>query len=165
MAKNSYIRGRPEKVARLSRLFAKAIDLFIALLLSIFFYPLGIILAVVYLSLSDGLQQGESVGKKLLGFKVISIVDGSTCTFKQSAIRNLPLALPLFLSIIPLWGWILTILIGLPAVGLELYLMMRLESSHRLGDVMADTTIVNIKEEPDFVGATDSWFSKNQKMS
>ena len=159
MAKSSYIKGRPEKVARLSRLFAKAIDLFLALLLSIFFYPVGIILAVVYLSVADGLQQGESVGKKLLGFRVISIEDGSVCTFKQSAIRNLPLALPLFLSIIPLWGWILTILIGLPAVGLELYLMMRLESSHRLGDVMADTTIVNIKEKPEFIGATESWFS------
>ena len=38
-----------------------------------------------------------------------------------------------------------------------------IESSHRLGDVTADTTIVNIKEEPDFVGSTDSWFSKTKK--
>ena len=163
MAQNSYIEVDPRRLQGYLG-FAKAIDLFIALLLSIFLSP-GNNSGVVYLSLSDGLQQGESVGKNFLGFKVISIVDGSTCTFKQSAIRNLPLALPLFLSIIPLCGWILTILIGLPAVGLELYLMMRLESSHRLGDVDADTTIVNIKEEPDFVGATGSWFSKNQKMS
>ena len=44
------------KVARVSRLMAKAIDLFIVLILSIFVYPLGIILSVAYIAISDSLQ-------------------------------------------------------------------------------------------------------------
>ena len=77
-----------------------------------------------------------------MGFSVISLEDGSPCSIKQSFIRNLPLLVPLILAIIPFWGWILSLLVGLPLVVLEVYLMYKLDSAHRLGDVMADTTVI-----------------------
>lgn len=130
------------KVARFSRLIAKAIDLFIVLVLSIFFYPIGIILSIVYMAVADSLQGGQSVGKKFVGFSVISLEDGSPCSVKQSFIRNLPIIIPLFFAIIPFWGWLISVIIAVCFLGLEVYLLYKLDSGHRLGDVMADTTVM-----------------------
>jgi uncharacterized RDD family membrane protein YckC len=130
------------RVAKLARFIAKAIDLFLAMLLSFFFYPLGIILACIYISISDSIQNGQSVGKKLIGFKVISLIDGTPCTLRQSLVRNLPFLIPLFVAIIPLWGWVISILLGLPLIGFEIYLLVKLDSGHRMGDVMADTSVM-----------------------
>ncbi|PIP94359.1 MAG: hypothetical protein COW00_07520 [Bdellovibrio sp. CG12_big_fil_rev_8_21_14_0_65_39_13] len=130
------------KVARLTRMFAKAIDLFLVLILSIFFYPVGLILALIYAGVADSLQNGQSVGKRLMGFQVISLEDGKPCTLKQSIIRNLPIIAPLALAIIPFWGWLLGVLLGAILLGLEIYLIYKLDSGHRLGDVMADTSVM-----------------------
>ncbi len=148
------------RVANLSRLIAKGIDLFILLILSIFFYPLGIILSFVYMSIADSLQNGQSVGKKFMGFAVISLEDGKPCTVRQSFVRNLPILIPLIFSIFPLWGWVISLLIGVPLILLEVYLLFKLDSGHRLGDVMADTSVlpndgmqVPVKERK------DTWFT------
>ena len=132
----------PIRIARLSRLIAKGIDLFIVLILAIFVYPVGLILSLIYVAISDSLQSGQSVGKKFMGFSVISLEDGKPCSVKQSVIRNLPFLIPLFFAIIPIWGWIFAILVGIPLVVLELYLLFKLDSGHRLGDVMADTSVM-----------------------
>ena len=137
-----YILGSGLRVARFSRLIAKLIDLFIVLMLSVLLYPLGIILSIIYISIADSLMHGQSVGKKLIGFSVLSLIDGTPCSIKQSIIRNLPIAVPLFFAIIPLWGWIFSFLIAIPLISLELYLLFKLDSGHRLGDVMADTTVI-----------------------
>ena len=130
------------KVARFSRLLAKAIDMFIVLVLSIFFYPGGIILALGYMTFADAIQNGQSVGKKFIGFRVISLEDGTPCSVKQSFIRNLPIIIPLFLAIIPFWGWVLAFFLGVPMLALEVYLLYKLDSGHRFGDVMADTSVM-----------------------
>lgn len=130
------------KVARFSRILAKAIDLFIVLVLSLFLYPIGILFSIVYLIFADSIQNGQSVGKKFIGFRVISLIDGTPCSLKQSFIRNLPFIIPLAFAIIPVAGWFMAIIIGLPFVGVELYLLYKLDSGHRLGDVMADTTVM-----------------------
>ena len=158
-----YLLKSSEKAARSARLFAKAVDLFLCLLLSFFFYPVGILLAVFYLSMSDALQNGQSVGKKLMGFNVISIEDGEYCNIKQSVIRNLPITIPLLFAVIPIWGWIIWILAGSFFIVLETYLMVKLDSGNRLGDVMADTT-VNAISGPDGEKATAAnWFPKQER--
>lgn len=147
------------RVAKLTRLIAKAIDLFIVLCFSIWFYPLGLILSIIYLGLSDGLNNGQSAGKKFMGFAVKSLEDGSPCSYKQSVIRNLPFVLPLILLIVPFWGWILGGILAIALVGLELYLLYNLDSGHRLGDVMADTSVM--ANDDNFVGVKNrkaSWF-------
>ncbi len=128
--------------ARISRLIAKAIDLFIVLVLSVFFYPLGLILSAIYVGISDSLQNGQSVGKKFMGFQVISLEDGRPCTVKQSVIRNIPLLVPLGLAIFPLIGPILAIVAGIFLLVLEVFFLFKLDSGHRLGDVMADTSVM-----------------------
>lgn len=142
MLKRRYLKKTSESKARFSRLIAKLIDLFICFLLSFFFYPVGIILACVYISISDYLQKGQSVGKRLIGFSVISLEDMKPCTLKQSIIRNLPLSVPMIFSIFPVWGWIISLLLGGVLCSFEFYLLFKINSGKRLGDVMADTSVV-----------------------
>jgi uncharacterized RDD family membrane protein YckC len=155
-----YLLEKAIRVAKLTRLIAKAIDIFIVLCFSILFYPLGLILGIVYIALSDGMNNGQSAGKRFMGFAVKSLEDGSPCSYKQSAIRNLPFILPLVLAIVPFWGWILGGILGIALVGLELYLLYNLDSGHRLGDVMADTSVM--ANDDNFVGVKNrksSWFA------
>lgn len=157
-----YILKRPLKVARLTRILAKSIDLFIVLLLSFFFYPLGILLSVTYIGVADSLQNGQSVGKKFMGFAVISLEDGKPCTMKQSFVRNLPIIIPLVLAIIPFWGWIFSLVLGLPLILMEIYLLYKLDSGHRLGDVMADTSVMaNDGTAEAIKRRKTSWFSES----
>ena len=164
--KRKYLLKSGLNTARITRLIAKGIDLFIVVILSVIFYPLGLILAIGYLALSDSLQDGQSVGKKLMGFAVISLEDGKPCTVKQSVIRNLPFLIPMCFAVIPLWGWIFCSILAVPLTLLEIYLLFRLESAHRLGDVMADTTVVS--NDPDRVVLKrkgGSWFDTEKNMS
>lgn len=154
-----YILKSPLKTALLTRILAKLIDMFIVLLLSLFFYPLGVIPALGYLAICDSLQEGQSLGKKLMGFSVLSLEDGTPCSMKQSAVRNLPFMVPVFFLIIPVWGWIFCAVLALPLAFLELYLLFKLDSGKRLGDVMADTTVIgNDQERADARKAQKGWF-------
>ena len=44
---------------------------------------------VLYTLLADGLEGGQSIGKRMLGLRVISMATGAPCTFGQSFLRNL----------------------------------------------------------------------------
>ena len=157
-----YLLGSPMRVARLSRLLAKLIDLFLVAVLSFFFYSVGVILAVIYMSICDALLDGQSLGKKMIGFAVISLEDGKPCTVKQSAIRNLPITIPLLALVVPIWGWILGVLLGIPFIAFEVYLIYSLDSGHRLGDVMADTSVMANDGEQGTVRkkTKTSWFEE-----
>ena len=164
--KRKYFLKRAINTARLSRVLAKSIDLFIVLILSVFFYPLGLVLSLIYLSVADSLQNGQSVGKRLVGMQVISLDDGSFCSLRQSFIRNLPFIVPIGFAIIPIGGVILSVVIGVPFILLELFFIYKLDSGHRLGDVMADTSVMGhdgtglrVSEDHKKGG---SWFTDNQ---
>jgi uncharacterized RDD family membrane protein YckC len=155
-----YLLEKAIRVAKLTRLIAKAIDLLIVFCFSIFFYPLGLMLGIVYIAMSDGMGNGQSAGKRFMGFAVKSLEDGSPCSYKQSIIRNLPFVLPLTLAIVPFWGWILGGILAIALIGLELYLLYNLDSGHRLGDVMADTSVM--ANDDNFAGVKNrktSWFA------
>lgn len=159
-----YILRSSIKTAQISRLIAKAIDLFIVLVLSMLFYPFGVILTVIYMSIADSLYGGQSVGKKLMGFAVISLEDGKPCSLKQSIIRNLPIIIPLAFAIIPPWGIIFCTILIPPLMLLEIYLLLKLDSGHRLGDVMADTTVIaNDANRIDLRKNQESWFKNSDK--
>lgn len=162
-----YILRSGIRTAKWSRLAAKAVDLFIILVLSTTLYPMGPILGIVYISLSDSMQMGQSVGKKMVGFAVVSLIDGQPCSTKQSVIRNLPIIFPLIFAIIPFWGLIFTVILGVPLLALEAYFVLSIASGHRLGDVMADTTV--IANDPNRVDLQKSkklsWFDQNEPSS
>lgn len=141
MKRKSLLSG-PMAKARLYRLIAKAIDLGLVVIGAVCYYPMGLILGVIYLCIADSLYEGQSIGKRFMGFGVISLIDGSPCSTKQSFIRNLPFTVPFFLLIFPSWGWILSAIFALPLSMMEVYFLFRVHSPHRLGDVMADTTVI-----------------------
>lgn len=128
--------------ARLARLLAKGIDLGLVVVASFIAYPWGLAVAIGYLAVSDSLFDGQSIGKRFIGFRVVSLEDGRPCGMRQSFIRNLPFLLPLVFALVPFWGWLLCAMLSLPLGFLELYFLFKLDSAHRLGDVMADTTVV-----------------------
>ncbi|MBC75242.1 MAG: hypothetical protein CME64_04435 [Halobacteriovoraceae bacterium] len=159
--KRKYLLKTGINTSKVTRLLAKMVDLFIVLILSTLFYPFGLILALAYLGVSDSLYDGQSVGKRLMGFAVISLEDGTPCSLKQSLIRNLPIIVPLAFAIIPLWGWIFCSILAIPLILLEVYLLFKLDSGHRLGDVMADTSVIaNDPNRVDLRKAQQGWFEE-----
>ena len=159
----SQILRKAIKQARISRIVAKGIDLFIVLLLSLFLYPIGLLFSSIYMAISDSLQNGQSVGKKFVGFAVVDLEDGTPCSVQQSLVRNLPFLIPLSFAIIPIWGVIFSLVLGAPLVALELYLLFKLDSGRRLGDVMANTTVMGSDNEKVSRVQSDQtgWFKEN----
>jgi uncharacterized RDD family membrane protein YckC len=137
------------------RLFAKLIDLMIVLFLGlVWFGGPGSILGFLYSIAADGLPlkslKGQSIGKKLMGLRVLSGSQKNVnrqSRLKTSLIRNAPVGMVTFLMIIPFWGWILALLIGIPLGLIEISLMIRADRRQRLGDVMAESVVVGLSPE------------------
>lgn len=53
----------------------------------------GVVWAIGYHFLADGLGEGQSLGKQWLGISVVDDRSGEPCTFGQSFVRNLLLAI------------------------------------------------------------------------
>ncbi len=108
--------------------------------------------------------QGQSVGKWLFRLRVVmtvsrnvgepgsgSMAEGETlkavrepASVRASVLRNAPVGVATFFAIIPLWGWIILGIVGVPLMIMEIYLMATVETGHRLGDVMGDTEVVHV---------------------
>jgi uncharacterized RDD family membrane protein YckC len=145
--------------ARRSRLIAKSIDIGLVTLGAVFYYPMGLILGVIYLCVADSLYDGQSIGKRFMGFGVVSLIDGSPCSAWQSFIRNLPFTLPLGFLVFPFWGWFIAGVFALPLAAMEVYFLFRGDTAHRLGDIMADTTVIaNDGTRLDLRKSKGSWF-------
>ncbi len=128
--------------ARWFRLIAKSIDIGLVTIGAIFYYPMGLILGIIYLAVSDSLYDGQSIGKRFMGFGVVSLIDGSPCSAKQSFIRNLPFTIPFFFLVFPVGGWFFSAIFATPLAIMELYFLFKVDSPHRLGDILADTTVI-----------------------
>jgi uncharacterized RDD family membrane protein YckC len=140
------------KVNVLSRVAAKLIDLFLVVFIGavpILPYPLGPLLGFAYSLAGDGIQKGpffgQSVGKKLMKLRVVRKGTDEPASWRDSALRNAPVGVATFFAIIPVWGWIILILIGLPLMIMEIYLMLSVETGQRLGDVMGDTEVIDVR--------------------
>ncbi|MBY0516752.1 MAG: RDD family protein [Bacteriovoracaceae bacterium] len=160
-----YLLAIGPKRARLARLLAKSIDLGLVVVLAFIAYPWGLALAIGYLAVSDSLFDGQSIGKRMIGFRVVSLEDGHPCSMRQSLIRNLPILLPLGFALVPFWGWILCVILSVPLIFLELYFLFKLDSAHRLGDVMADTTVVGNDPQSLSVRRRGAWLENRKPMA
>ena len=56
-------------------------------------YGIVMLVAICYWLFRDGLNGGRSFGKKFMGLKVVK--DGRPCTYVDSLLRNITLAIPL----------------------------------------------------------------------
>ncbi len=130
------------------RILAKMIDLAVVFLAAIILPAvIGPLIGFAYSLWGDALHVGQfhsqSLGKKLFRLRVVQMEDpAKPITAKQSAIRNSPVGLATFFAIIPVWGWVILFLVGVPLMALEIYLMLRADAGYRLGDVMGDTQVV-----------------------
>jgi uncharacterized RDD family membrane protein YckC len=98
---------------------------------------------LIYLAVADGIQKGQSLGKMVFGLEVV-LADGSPCDMKSSIYRNIPFELALLFAAVPLLGWILLVIAGIPILLIELWLVILDHKGLRLGDRIAETTVIEL---------------------
>lgn len=127
---------------RWQRIGAFALDLLIAILISL----LGAIpvvnffitfILILYWLFRD--SSGASIGKRLLGIKVLS-KSGQPASKSQLMLRNLPFVAPSLLELIPTLGFLAESGVGLIICLIELILL--LATRNRIGDRIAGTMVV-----------------------
>jgi len=86
---------------------------------------LAVLFAIVYILFADGLEGGQSYGKRIVHTACVDATTGAPCTFWQSFIRNLLLAL----------------------LGLIDWIFIFGKKRQRLGDKAANTIVVKTSPE------------------
>ena len=86
------------------RVSAWLIDVLIVVGIGTLFHVWGWIATTAYWLLRDGLFEGQSIGKRLMGLKVVVLPQQTRCTFKASMIRNILWAVPLINLVMGLTG-------------------------------------------------------------
>lgn len=138
------------KVSVLNRVVAKLIDLLLFVALSVILpYPLGPLLGFTYSLAGDsmcfGPFRGQSVGKKLMKLQVIDLLTRKPGSVRESVLRNAPVGVATFFALIPVWGWLILGFVGIPLMLIEVSLMVRVDTGRRLGDLMGDTEVIEIR--------------------
>ena len=134
------------KAKILNRVIAKSIDFLILAALLEIIPTAGYFAGLAYLLVGDGLFEGRSVGKKLIGTRVVLCESGQACSFRESIIRNFIFAIGYviygILRIIPLIGPFFAIVIMVIILVLESLIMLGNDKGMRLGDELAQTHVV-----------------------
>lgn len=126
------------------RAIAGFVDLLVVIGLTRLPDVLGFLSASGYILARDGLFQGRSPGKKLIGLSVRSAEDGDRATtYRDSIIRNVPLVVIYILFLIPFMGWI----IGPVALAVEWLVAVGDDRGMRIGDMLANTWVVQSKPD------------------
>jgi len=140
-AQNISHSAKSGKTQFINRCLAKFIDFLIAGALSQLVRFWGPLAGLTYILISDGLPGGKSLGKRLIGLRVVENEKNLPCDYIKSILRNLPIGLVFLFAIIPFIGWLLFITVGLLIIVFECYLMFTEEGGARIGDILADTTV------------------------
>jgi uncharacterized RDD family membrane protein YckC len=135
-----------KRAGLLLRTVAKILD-FIIIAAAVEVIPkAGFFAGIAYLLIGDGFFDGRSLGKKLIGLKVVSADTNTPCTFRDSILRNSIFGLG-FLFYKMLWfGWIFIVLISI----FEFIILLGSRDGMRFGDEIAKTIVIEnpqIKQE------------------
>lgn len=131
-----------QKAELTTRAVAGFIDLLLIIGMARLPDVMGFLAVTGYILARDGLFAQQSVGKKLIGLRVALSDDaGTIASFRESIIRNMPLAVAYLLFLIPYVGWIL----GPLALGVEALSAMGDERGMRIGDLLARTYTVRVQ--------------------
>jgi uncharacterized RDD family membrane protein YckC len=137
--------GSPYPKADLTlRGLARLADFALAFVLARTAPQIGPILAAFYLLVADGLMHGQSVGKRIFGVRTMVVPKRGPAGYHESALRNAPFALVAIFWAIPLL-WPVLFVAGLPIVGFEAYMIFTDRLGIRIGDIFADTQVVDGK--------------------
>jgi hypothetical protein len=127
------------KAQPLNRLIAKLLDLIIVAAAERLVPPIGWLGGLAYLLIADGFAGGRSIGKRLIGLQTVVPRAHEIAGFKESILRNLPLAVGYLLYPLPYIGWLLALVIA----GFEALLLLGNEQGLRLGDELAQTQVLD----------------------
>jgi hypothetical protein len=106
----------------------------------------GAVVALLFILLADGLLQGQSAGKRLFGVKVIHLPTRSAGRYRESVLRNAPLALIVLLGMMPQPLGSVAFLGGALVIGgIEAWKVVKDPLGLRLGDVWAQTQVIDGK--------------------
>ncbi len=137
--------GSPYPKADLTlRGLARAADFALAFVLSQTAPQIGPLLAAFYILVADGLMSGQSVGKKIFGVRTVVVPRQAPAGWHESLLRNAPFALVAVFYAIPLL-WPVLFVVGLPIIGFETYMIVTDRLGIRIGDIFADTQVVDAK--------------------
>ncbi len=131
-----------KRAGLLMRSVAKILD-FIIIAAAIEILPrAGFLAGLTYLLIGDGLFGGRSLGKKLIGLRVISSETLKPCSLKESILRNSTLGLGyLFYKVI--WiGWVFILI----AAVIEFIILIGSKDGMRIGDEIAKTIVIEHTE-------------------
>lgn len=129
-----------KKASLLLRVFAKILDFIIIAVMAEVVPRAGFYAGLFYILISDGLFNGRSLGKHLMGIRTVSLKDGQPCSIRDSVIRNSPFGVGLILYKIPLIGWIFLVII----VAFEFIVLLGSKDGMRLGDEFANTMVTEL---------------------
>jgi hypothetical protein len=137
--------GSPYPKADLTlRGLARLVDFTLAFVLAQASPQIGPVLAAIYLLAADGLMSGQSVGKKIFGIRTVVVPRRAAAGYHESVLRNAPFALVAVFWAVPLL-WPMLFVAGVPIVAFEAYMIFTDRLGVRIGDVFADTQVVDAK--------------------
>ncbi len=134
-----------QRAGILSRTVAKILD-FIIIAAAVEILPkAGFLAGLTYLLIGDGLFSGRSLGKKIMGLKVILKEKNVPCTFRESILRNSTFGIGFLFYKIIIIGWIVMLIISV----VEFIILLGSKEKMRLGDEFATTLVIEnyIKKE------------------
>lgn len=129
-----------KKASLLLRVFAKILDFIIIAVMAEVVPRTGFYAGLFYILISDGLFNGRSLGKYLMGIRTVSLKNGQPCSIRDSVIRNSPFGVGFILYKIPLIGWIFLVII----VAFEFIVLLGSNDGMRLGDEFANTMVTEL---------------------
>ncbi len=119
------------------RFLAEVIDRLVPCPFLTYFFPFWSVVVIGYHLFNDALPGGRSIGKGLMGLKVVAVTDHSPCTLARSFLRNIAWTINqlTYLSVI---------LIPLALIYdlMECLLVLFHPKGRRLGDYIAGTQVV-----------------------
>ncbi len=134
------------KASLLLRGGARLVDVAVAWGLYVVCGAAGAVVALLFLLLADGMIQGQSVGKRIFGVKVVHLPTRSAARHRDSTLRNAPLALIVLLGMMPAPLGPVAAAAGLLVIGgVEAWRVLRDPLGWRLGDTWAQTQVVDGK--------------------
>jgi uncharacterized RDD family membrane protein YckC len=89
-------------------------------------------------------MHGQSVGKRIFGVRTVVVPRRAPAGYHESLLRNAPFALVAVFWAVPLL-WPMLIVAGVPIVGFEAYMIFTDRLGIRIGDIFADTQVVDAK--------------------
>lgn len=129
-----------KRAGLLLRAIAKTLDFIIIAAVGEVIPKAGFFAGLAYLLIGDGLFDGRSLGKKLIGLRVVSADTNEPCSFRGSILRNSIFGIGYLLYKIPWLGWIFIVIV----IVFEFIILLGSKDGMRLGDEIAKTRVVTV---------------------